>query len=353
MHILIIRPGAIGDTLLTLPVLQALRERYSHPHITLVGNAAVLPLACATGIIDETSDYQATQWSELFSHKGITAPSLQAQLQPVELAICWLHDNDGIVTNNLRRAGIPQVITAPGRPAPDERIHIMTYLAQTIDIPFEAENPVGARLCSLTNESSNKSGGRGAVDKPVWPTKTPLVPLYGLVNRAPTSNIVLPDLKIKEHNRTPTRMDGRLAIHPGSGGAAKCWPIERFAALIIQLWQRHIPILLLAGPAEETRVAELRQLLPSPPDPSLYRELVNAPLLEVAQQLLSCRGYLGNDTGITHLAALLGVPTLALFGPSDPVIWQPQGPIVRILHTAELGNLSEDVVIHTLESLCL
>jgi heptosyltransferase-3 len=308
MHILIIRPGAIGDTLLTLPILQALRARYTHPHITLVGNAAVLPLVRATGIVDDTSDYQAAQWSELFSSRGITTPSLQTQLQEVELAICWLHDSEGIVTNNLRRAGIPQVITAPGRPSPDEHTHIMTYLAQTIDIPFETQPPVEA----LTLDKS-----------------------LGAINRA------------------PTEMDGCLAIHPGSGGANKCWPIERFASLIARLWQRHIPVLLFAGPAEESRLARLERLLPSPPDPSLWQRLINAPLLEVAQQLRLCQGYLGNDTGITHLAALLGVPTLALFGPSNPAIWHPYGPIVRILHTSELGNLSENVVMHTLESLCL
>jgi hypothetical protein len=306
MHILIIRPGAIGDTLLTLPVLQALRARHAHPHITLVGNAAVLPLARATGIVDDTSDYQAPQWSELFSSKGITTPALQAQLQHVELAVCWLHDSEGIVTHNLRHAGIRQVITAPGRPAPGERIHIMTYLAQTIGIEL---NMAGPGMC-----------GQG-----------PALPLPSLV---PSERHL-------------------LAIHPGSGGASKCWPVERFAALIARLWQRHIPILLLAGPADETRLAELEQLLPSPPDSSLWHRLTNAPLLEVARQLHFCRGYLGNDTGITHLAALLGVPTLALFGPSDPAIWQPQGPIVRILHTSVLGNLSEDVVIHTLESLFL
>ena len=304
MHILIIRPGAIGDTLLTLPVLQALRARYTHPHITLVGNAAVLPLACATGIVDDTSDYQTPQWSELFSSKGITTPSLQAQLQQIELAICWLHDSEGIVTSNLRRVGIPQVITAPGRPAPNERIHIMTYLAQTINITFET---AGARLALAQTPTL------------AW---------------------------------TPT-LARTLAIHPGSGGASKCWPVERFAALITKLWQRHIPVLLLAGPAEETRLGELERLLPSPPASSLWHRLINAPLLEVAQQLRSCRGYLGNDTGITHLAALLGGPTLALFGPSDPAIWHPQGPIVHILHTPILGNLSENVVMQRLESLCL
>ena len=303
MHILIIRPGAIGDTLLTLPVLQALRERYTGPHITLVGNAAVLPLALATGIVDATSDYQAPQWSELFSARGITTPALQVQLQQVELAICWLRDSEGIVMNNLRRVGINRVIIAPGRPPVGERTHIMRYLARTIEIEL--------------SEIQMQSGLRAA-----FPLQPPAV--------------------------CPP-----LAIHPGSGGADKCWPIERFALLIEQLWRRQVPVLLLAGPAEETRLVALKRLLPSPPDPLLLLNMDNAPLVEIARQLLLCRGYLGNDTGITHLAALLGVPTLALFGPSDPVIWQPQGSSVCILHTSGLGNLSEGVVMHTLESLCL
>jgi heptosyltransferase-3 len=111
--------------------------------------------------------------------------------------------------------------------------------------------------------------------------------------------------------------------------------------------------LLLAGPPDESRLAELQKLLPTPSDPSLLYNLINAPLLEVAQPLSVCRGYLGNDAGITHLAALLGVPTLALFGPSDPVIWSPHGPAVRILHSPILGNLSDTVIMQGLESFCL
>jgi ADP-heptose:LPS heptosyltransferase len=283
MHILIVRPGAIGDTLLTLPVIQALKACYEQPSITLVGNAAVLPLASATGIIDHTSNYELSQWGELFSNRGITTPALQAQLRTVDLAICWLRDSDGIVANNLRRAGVREIITAPGRPAPGQGMHIMSYLAQTVGIML-SQAQMSAGLPSL------------------FP---------------------------------PTAASERrlIAIHSGSGGASKCWPVRNFAAVIIALWRRKIPVLLLAGPADECRFAELQKLLPMPPDPSLLHNLINAPLLEIAQHLSMCRGYLGNDAGITHLAALLGVPTLALFGPSDPIMWSPQGPAVRILHS--------------------
>lgn len=307
MHILIIRPGAIGDTLLTLPVIHALRTRYEHPHITLVGNAAVLPLARATNIVDETSDYEAPQWSQLFSNKGITNPSLLAQLEHVDLAICWLRDSDGVVAGNLRRAGVRQVITAPGRPASGQRIHIMTYLAGTIGTELSKEQ-MRAGLTFLLAF---------------------LTPPDSLTALRP------------------------VAIHPGSGGVGKCWPAHNFAAVIMELWQRQIPVLLLAGPADEAILTELHGLLPLPTDPSLLHTLINAPLLDVASQLRACRGYLGNDTGVTHLAALLGVPTLALFGPSDPAIWSPQGQAVRILHAAILRELPKNVVIQELESLWL
>ncbi len=72
--------------------------------------------------------------------------------------------------------------------------------------------------------------------------------------------------------------------------------------------------------------------------------LTNAPLLEVARQLQQCRCYLGNDSGITHLAAMLGVPTVAIFGPSDPAVWRPVGPSVEVIQERALEDVSVDVV---------
>src|SRR2546421_10266515 len=100
MYILIIRPGAIGDTLLTLPVIQVLREQYDSVHVTLVGNAAVLPLAYASGLVDEVYDYQEACWSYLFLAEGswyMRHVKLDAIVKRTQLAICWLRDPDGIV----------------------------------------------------------------------------------------------------------------------------------------------------------------------------------------------------------------------------------------------------------------
>lgn len=109
------------------------------------------------------------------------------------------------------------------------------------------------------------------------------------------------------------------------------------------LWQENCAVLLLAGPADEQKLAYLQKHLTLPP--GLYRTLVNAPLLEIAQQIQQCRGYLGNDSGITHLAAMLGVPTVAIFGPTSRISnWEPLGRHVSIIQQPDLSFLTPFVV---------
>jgi heptosyltransferase-3 len=311
-HILVIRPGAIGDVLLTFPTLKALREHYTNAHIMLVSNAQVLPLALASGVTEEASDYQDTRWSELFSTTGIRTPDLASLLDRTDLAICWIHDADGIVERNLRAAGVKRLIIAPGRPPEDTDIHIVDYLAQTVGL-----SSVGPRLWTLNIQSGHAHHG------PVMAGKSAM----GTINR-------------------PLRF---VAIHPGSGGAKKCWPIRHFAVVIERLWQQNRPVLLLEGPADTEHVRNLLNLVPSPPLPEMLKMLTNAPLLEVARQLQQCRCYLGNDSGITHLATMIGIPTIAIFGPSDPAVWRPLGPSVKVIQERELADVSVDVVMKAIE----
>ena len=299
--ILVIRPGAIGDALLTFPVLKALREHYAGMPITLVSNAQVLPLALAFGVAEQTFDFQDIHWSELFSTTGIRISSLLALLKQTDLAICWMRDTDGIVKRNLNLSGVKHVVIAPGRPAEGERIHIVDYLANTIGLPI-----VWPRFIAPLS----------------WPTPNPF------------------------SNRTT---DLSIAIHPGSGAAHKCWPTSRFAAVIERLWQQNRSVLLLAGPADSERVHDVFQQLSSPPSPAMLKLLTNAPLMEVARQLQPCRCYLGNDSGITHLAAMLGVPTVAIFGPTDLAIWRPMGPSVHIIQGSTLEEVSIDSVVEAIK----
>lgn len=291
-RILVLRPGAIGDTLLTFPLLRALKAQYSH--ITFVSNPAVLPLAQQWRLADDVFDYGALAWSTLFSPSGIRSSFVQNMLQHTDTVICWLRDPEGTVEHNIRKAGVAHVIVAPGRPDEASETHIVTYLAHTLGLTLAEQEMTHPFLSRPSNT-----------------TRT-------------------------------------VAIHPGSGGAAKCWLIESFVNVITELWRRQIPVLLLTGPADTERLATLLELIAMPPTPSLLKIMSNAPLVDVAEQLKDCSAYLGNDSGITHLAAMLGLPTIALFGPSNLNVWKPVGPPVQVVYNPELENIRVEVVLDML-----
>jgi ADP-heptose:LPS heptosyltransferase len=298
-RVLVIRPGALGDALLTFPVIQALRRRYviekSEIEVTLVSHPAIRELARTWGVAERTDDYSAVIWSELFSSTGIRSPRLREELAQIDLAVCWLRDGEGVVERNLRLAGCREVVIAPGRPAEETHKHIVRYLGQTLGLEVDerAQFTLASGLTPYRQEQN-------------------------------------------EERRV-------VAIHPGSGGARKCWPLEKFARVIDELRRREIPVLLLSGPAEQERFEQLSGLLGQAKG---LRMLENAPLLEVCQELQRCCCYLGNDAGMTHLAALLGMPTLALFGPSDSRMWRPVGERVSVMHDME--RLGVDVVMERL-----
>jgi ADP-heptose:LPS heptosyltransferase len=133
-----------------------------------------------------------------------------------------------------------------------------------------------------------------------------------------------------------------LACHLGSGSTRKNWPAPNFAGL--RQWfecSQGIPVLMIAGPAEE-EIAE----------PSFRAPVArNLPLNFLAAILARCRGYGGNDSGITHLAAAVGTPTLALFGPTEPEVWAPRGPRVLVLKAGnEMDVLKPEYVTEQAEA---
>jgi ADP-heptose:LPS heptosyltransferase len=116
-----------------------------------------------------------------------------------------------------------------------------------------------------------------------------------------------------------------LVLAPGSGAREKNWPAAYFAA-VARWWRGRTggAVIVLLGPAEQERGGL----------DALAVDFISARNLNLAQvAALLCRGdlYLGNDSGITHLAAAVGAPTVALFGSSDARRWAPRGPNVRLL----------------------
>lgn len=121
------------------------------------------------------------------------------------------------------------------------------------------------------------------------------------------------------------------AVHPFAGSMKKRWPLERFQELGQRL-ARHIPVEWCAGPEDEL------------PGARRFDDTY-----ELACWLATARIYIGNDSGPSHLAAAVGTPVVALFGPSDPAVWAPRGPHVAIAAAHRLDNITVEQVASLVE----
>ena len=138
--------------------------------------------------------------------------------------------------------------------------------------------------------------------------------------------------------------NGPIAIHPGSGSPEKCWPIDSFLALIDQLHDAGHRCRILIGEVELERWPTERihrmQSAAETVHPATYVDLL--------RELSGCSAFVGNDSGPGHLAGIIGLPSVILFGPTDPAVWKPLGPRVRGLRGEPLVSLPPDRVFQEL-----
>jgi len=137
-----------------------------------------------------------------------------------------------------------------------------------------------------------------------------------------------------------------VAIHPGSGSPARNWPDERWQELMARL---DMPVLLVLGEVERGRW-NAPMLAGLPATCRARIEIADRlSLPELAAALRRCRLFLGHDTGVSHLAAAVGRPCVLLFGPTDPAVWAPPGPHVRVIRRgATLDCIRVEDVLNTL-----
>jgi ADP-heptose:LPS heptosyltransferase len=303
--VLVLRPGAIGDTLVALPALGALRRRFPDALIEAAGNATALPLAESSGVIDRWIGFDDPRVTRLFMAAD---PPPDDHLLGIDVAVAWGRDADGTLRTGCARRGARQIVVAPSRPDPSRPEHVARHLLRTLA-------PLGV----------------GPADD--------VIPLPEI--GVPPDAVALADVEIARAGLADRPF---VAIHPGSGSPAKNWPAEQFGAVVDALQRCHgLASVVLAGPAD---ALALHVLHGTPTRSEIV--LVERPLLVVAAVLRRAEAFLGNDSGLAHLAGLLGVPTLALFGPSDPVLWAPLGPRVRVVRSASLSTLPAEVVLDDL-----
>jgi len=297
--ILIIRGGAIGDFILTLPALSALRANFPESHLELLAYPALAELSRAAGLVDAFRSIEARPLARFFARGAELDLEWSSYFESFHVIISYLFDPDEIFKTNVLRCSATQFIQGPHRPSEAHSTHATAVFLQ----------PLGN---------------------------------FAVFDADPIPRLTLPP--------TAGPLGGDwLAVHPGSGSEKKNWPEPRWlAALQTLLREAPIQILLVGGEAEGDRLEHLHAALPV----GQVGLAQNLPLAQLAARLAQCRAFAGHDSGITHLAAALGLPSLALWGPSNPQIWRPLHPGTRLLHPPNgLGELAVPEVVQHLKEL--
>ena len=278
---LVIRGGALGDFLLTLPVLNALREAAPSSRLEVLAYPGIATLGKTSGLIDDVRSIEYGPLAGFFTRGTVLDPGLRGFFGSFDLILSYLYDPDGVFAENLQNAGAARIITGPHRPG----------------------------------ESSH------AIDQLAAPLTALGLPLAGRATRLALTPAT---------HGAPT-----IALHPGSGSTAKNWPVEKWRQLAGQLLAANpeVHLAIIGGEADAAAVGALRGL-----DKARVAFWENLPLPELATRLAGTQLYLGHDTGVSHLAAAAGVPSLLLFGPTDPGVWAPPHEQVRVLRAPD-GNL--------------
>jgi heptosyltransferase III len=298
-RILAIRGGAIGDFLLTLPALRLVRENFGHCHLEILGYRHIAELAVYGGPVegqtyaDAVKNIEAAPLAGFFARNGDLDQQWCDYFASFQQVISWLFDPDKILENNLKRAGVRHYLSAYARIHDEDHAsaqwaHGLQSMAMYLDDPVSRLIPT-PEMRKLGVEWLDGQGYR-------------------------------PDQTL-------------IALHPGSGSPKKNWPIAHWRELAKDLASRG-RLLIIGGEADAQPLAELvASALGS--EAIVARDL---PLPLLAAVLIEADQFIGHDTGVSHLAAAVGVPSTLMFGPTDPSVWAPRGEHVRIV-SAPAGDL--------------
>jgi lipopolysaccharide heptosyltransferase III len=257
---LIIRPGAIGDFILTLPAIERLKSGW----LEVWAASQNLPL------VQFASRTRSIVASGLDMLEFSPSEALIQELRSFDSIISWYGANRPEFQAVVDRLGLPfRFFTAI--PPADCRMHAADFFAAQV-----SDRHDGTAIPRIT---------------------------------------------------CPSGHGGFAAIHPFSGSPKKCWPLERYRELARRL-EPHMPVRWCAGP--EDRLPDAVRI---------------GDLYELACWLATARVYIGNDSGITHLAAAAGAPVVAIFGPTDPRMWAPRGERVSVVAKAALDEIEVDEVL--------
>ena len=293
---LAIHSGALGDVLLFARLL----ERLDGP-VTLVAGGEKARLLQDLGVVAAGLDFESLPWPDLFQQELQGHSQLADLLRGHDRLIsCFAEGDTAAQMRLVALTGVERGGFLPIRPPADLQAHLTALWADLLGM---APPPHDARAW--------------AVPEP-WRAEARTI-----AARAGAGARV-------------------VVLHPGSGGRGKCWPLERYLELSRRLRQEGRGVLHVVGPVEQdlwARDGRLERLAAAGP---LAADLT---LAQLAGLLAEADAFVGNDSGVAHLAAAVGARTLVLFGPSNPVHFRPLGPRVDVLAAPALEAIDVDHVL--------
>jgi heptosyltransferase III len=289
-NVLIFHSGGLGDFILTWPLGLALGRLYPQSRIIYVTHASKGELAALVLGLDWRD--AESSWPALYADPANLNDNARRIITEAHSIFTFMaSEGDAFYKNVTALAPEARIVTLQVAPPAEFSGHAAEYLVQQLSPLPAVSAAVQQILASICNAGL---GGRAG-----------------------------------------QKVQGPILIHPGSGGRSKCWPVGRFIRLIDDLGKAGKSVKVLLGEVELERFSadEIRQLESAAPvsRPANYVDLY--------AECAVAAGFIGHDSGPAHLAGVMGLPVLALFGPSDPAVWRPLGPRVTVLHRPNLDKL--------------
>jgi ADP-heptose:LPS heptosyltransferase len=299
-RILVIRGGAIGDFILTLPALKALRDMWPQAHMEILGYKHIAVLAENRFYAQAVRSIEYGLLARFFARNSELPAELDDYFASFDLIVSYLYDPDRIFETNLRRCGVENLICGPARIA-ENAGHAARQLAQPIE-------ELGIKIVDFAER-------------------------------------IFPSAEDREFAREflASMPQPIIAIHPGSGSHQKNWPLDNWIGLFSQD-NRFVDLerlLVISGEADKAQTDQLERHWKNR-DVCFARNLPLPRLAAVLEQAM----FIGHDSGISHLAAAAGANCILLFGPTNPDVWAPANDNVRVLKspTGQLGDLGIETV---------
>jgi heptosyltransferase-3 len=295
-NILIFHLGALGDFIITWPLALTLARLHPQSRLFYVTHAGKGALAEKVLRL-ESLDVDAG-WHQLYSESPQLPEPLAKRLANAHTVVSFVADDQERWVRNVRAAAPgADVLVLSSKPPADYPRHVSEYILDQL----------AARPAAYTAAAQ-----------------------------------ILRSVAARGVAIAPHAGGDAVVIHPGAGSTAKCWPAERFVELASGLRKGGRRVTFLLGEVERERwpAAQIDRL-------GAVATVVNpATLLELLVHLQSARCFVGNDSGPGHLAGILGVPTVSVFGANDPTHWKPLGPAVELVRGNSLEAISVDEVMN-------